>query len=533
MDTTIEARGSELDESGPAPRTGGSAPLEHALGLLAPAIVDQVTNGVVVTDERGTIEYVNPAFCRITGYTREALLGGNPRVLKSGRQSDTFYRGMWSELAAGKPFSTVFENRRADGSVYLQKSTISPIRDPSGRLRYVGVTQDVTRERALEEQVHRSHKLEALGRFTSTIAHDFNNILAVIISGLQYMSIGFEEDGRDHTDDLDLIDEAIAAVDRGSDLVRRLMAYARSESSAPEPHHIAHVLARTGQLVQRLLPESVAFELDIDVGDTVCHVDPVAFDQTLMNMATNARDAMDGRGTLRIAARVRTDAVPWCTLEGPHVHVEIADDGRGMDEATQKRIFDPFFTTKAPGEGTGLGLAMAHAMVEEVGGGIAVESIPDEGTTFHLCLPIADVGSTPTAVAGRAVDPVVAAHVLVIEDAEPVRRASQRALESIGHSVVAVPDAEKALILLAGTEHPFDLVVSDVVLPRMSGVELYRRLDSDTRPPFLFVTGHIDAGESCPPESILLHKPWTIDEMGAAIGETLATAGTVGGARAG
>lgn len=474
------------------------------------AAVEQASNGVIITDARGTIEYVNGAFHAMTGYAQEEAVGLNPRILKSGLQSEALYRHMWSELGAGRAFSTVFQNRRKDGSLYLQQSTITPVRDEDGVLHYLGVTEDVSRARALEDQAQRSQRLEALGQFTSSIAHDFNNILSVVLGNLELLV----EDLPASDELQELLQEALQATGRGSELIRQLMAYARDEPFVVRSQRLPPLLEKVSRLIERLLPEDIRLVPHIEVDGIRCRVDASALDQILLNLATNARDAMPRGGTLILNASVMEVPGPHCGLPSPHVHLRVEDDGVGMDADTANKIFDPFFTTKEVGEGTGLGLSMAHSILEKMGGTIDVESYPGIGTTFHICLAIDGSPEEPQEVrttsdsAGRR-----AARILLVEDAEPVRRASHRALKSLGHAVVAVSDAEKALIVLEGSGEAFDIVVSDVVLPRMSGPDLHDRLDPDTRPPFLFVSGHVDVDLDRLADKPFVRKPWTLAEM--------------------
>jgi PAS domain S-box-containing protein len=491
---------------------------ERERALLS-AAVEQASDLVMITDPDGAIEYTNPAFEEITGYSAIEALGENPRILKSGRQPLAFYEEMWAEITAGRPWGGVFLNRRKDGDVYAQRTTISPVLDREGHVQnFVAIGRDVSRELALERQLRQAQKMEAVGRLTGGIAHDFNNVLGAILTNAQLLSMTLPSD---FSGDGSEVADIETAARRGADLIRRLMAFSRDEDLHLEVVDPSSVLGETEKLLAGLLPEHIELALDEDHRGALVALDRSAIQQILLNLATNARDAMPDGGTLSISTAVVKNG-------REQLEIEVRDTGVGMDEDTMERVFEPFFTTKRADEGTGLGLAMVHALVDRHGGTIDVSSQPGVGTLFKICLPVAD--ATEQSVVERA-EPQLSesSHegrtVLLVEDEEPLRNAGRRVLEHDGYRVLTAEDGLSALRILEANRDEISLVLTDFIMPVMGGGELYDATrDWARRPPFVITTGHSPGdldGPAVSGEVPILRKPWGAEALSKAVRHAL------------
>ena len=499
---------------------------ERERALLG-AAVEQSSNLMIITDKDGNIQYANAAFETITGYTKEEAIGQNPRILNSGRQSAALYEKMWAELLAGRPWTTEFINRRKDGTEYQQRTTIFPIRDGEGRIRnYVGIGQDVSKERTLERQLRQSQKMEAIGQLTGGIAHDFNNILATILTNAQLLAMTGPPEWAEEGSELRDIESAAW---RGADLIKKIMAFSRDEHLDLEAVDPSEILKETVGLLKRVLPESIELTLREAHAGALVNVDRSGIQQILLNLATNARDAMPEGGTLTFSTLVSGSGAGRSeTDRDPRVEITVRDTGVGMDAETLERAFDPFFTTKAPGKGTGLGLATVHALVQRHGGTIEVTSEPGVGTTFTVGLPLAEPGEqrphNPEPLRNEA-----SAHpgkvLLLVEDEAPLRRAGARALERFGYRVLVAEDGKQGLGLLEAHREEISLVVTDLIMPEKGGSELYEATSAwKPRPAFLITSGYSPrevAGVVLDDDVPFLRKPWNATDLVEAVHEAL------------
>jgi PAS domain S-box-containing protein len=491
--------------------------------LLSKA-VEQSSNIVIITDVDGTIEYANPTFEHVSGYSVAEVIGENPRLLKSGKQSEAFYEAMWRELAAGRPWTSEFVNRTKDGTEYRQRSTIFPITNDDGHVvKFVGVGEDVTHERRLEDQLRQAQKMEAVGQLTAGIAHDFNNVLTSVLSNAQLLGLTLPEamtEEREEASDIQL------AARRGADLVRKLMTFSRQRELEPELLEIGDVLSEIVALLRRTLPVNIELRVETEGGPAVSYLERGALQQILLNLATNARDAMPEGGELTIRSRPS----PGTDDEQPSfIRITVTDTGTGIDEETLGRVFEPFFTTKEPGRGTGLGLATVYGLVESQGGCIDVESEIGVGTSFDLSFPLVDDPEE----AGDDTPDVAESHhedglptILLVEDEEAPRRAARRTLEREGYRLIEAANGEEALEVLEGRQDEIDLVLSDLMMPRMGGGALYAATRAWENPPrFLFISGYRDRDVRADIEDIdevpFLRKPWEIQDLVSAVREAL------------
>ena len=362
--------------------------VEEQLRKLSRAI-EQSPSVVMITDAQGNIEYVNPRFTGLTGYSADEVMGKNPRILKSGKTSQEEYRRLWETIANGGDWHGELHNKKKNGDLYWESATISPIRDPEGCItHFLAVKEDISNRINLEEQVRQAQKMESIGALAGGIAHDFNNVLA-IIQGYTFLL----ERSATEPEKLPASIEAInKAVQRGSALVRQLLTFARKTDVLYEPIHVNLIVDEMAKMLTATFPESIV--ISMNRGDQIPPIiaDAGQLHQALLNLCLNARDAMQKGGTLTIMTSARSGAALRETFgdvkEEQYVCISVADTGVGMNEATRRRIFEPFFTTKERGKGTGLGLSVVYGVMKGHEGFIDVESTPGKGTTFLLCFPI-------------------------------------------------------------------------------------------------------------------------------------------------
>ena len=497
---------------------------------LKNAALDAAVDAVLITDAEGRIEWVNPAFTRLTGYGASEAVGRNPRdLVRSGRQSREFYAGIWSTILAGHAWHGEIVNRRKDGSEYTEEQTITPILDQAGRVtHFVAIKRDATERLVLRDRIRQSEKMETVGQLASGIAHDFNNLLTVII-GLGELVLG-ELPGADpiRDDILPMLDAANSA----ATLTKQLLAFGRRQLLTTTVLNFNTVIAGAEPLLRRLLRDDIVLHVLAAPELGHVNVDAGQMSQVLINLAVNARDAMPDGGRLTIDTRnVTIDAAYAAHTEtaiplGEYVRVAVSDTGIGMDDATRRRMFEPFFTTKAHGKGTGLGLATVYGIVKQSNGFIWVYSEPDRGTSFHIYLPIVDAqpGFVPAPTAATRARG--AETILVVEDNPSLRSLTARLLESGGFTVVAAASGVDALRILERRDPPIDLLLTDVVMPGLSGPQIARGAEHlASAPRVLYMSGYTD--DEVVRHGVLdasiafMNKPFTRDSLLRKVREVL------------
>lgn len=443
---------------------------EHA--RLATAI-EQADETAVITDQDGRIEYVNPAFERITGYTRDEVIGRTPGVLKSGKHPPEFYADMWRLLREGKTWRGLFWNRRKDGSLYEEEASISPVCDTEGRVvNYVAIKRDITRQRALEAQLRQAQKMESIGRLAGGVAHDFNNSLQAILGFCELLLAGKAADDPERAD----LEFILKSAKHASELTAQLLAFSRRQIIRPQTIGLNELVREQERMLRRVLGETITLRVECDPDDPPVRADTGQIRQVLVNLAVNARDAMPEGGTLTLCTCARDGTTADSAPGARWVCLEVSDTGTGMSEEVQSHLFEPFFTTKAMGQGTGLGLSVVDGIVKQHGGHVEVRSAPGEGASFTVYLPRASHTDEAAAPAGGPAPGASTPHggrrVLLVEDEEGPRRFAVRVLQEHGFDVKEAADLSAARAL--GETEPFDLLVSDVILPDGSGAEFAR-----------------------------------------------------------
>ncbi len=440
--------------------------------------VEQTADAVVITDTRGIIMYVNPAFERITGYLRGEVSGQNPRILKSGKQSASVYQSMWESLSQGEVWRGRFQNRRKDGSLFTCDTIITPIRDEKGGIiNYVSVQRDVTRELQMEEQYLQAQKMESIGRLAGGIAHDFNNIMTAILG---FGSMILDQLGDNHPL-RHAMEQIVSAGERATNLTRQLLTFSRKQMVEVRILDVNAVIVEMNQLLRRALGEDIELVSLLDDDSSTIKADAGLLQQVIMNLAINARDAMPRGGQLVIhTGRAQLDE-KFCRSRvnvkpGDYVLLALRDSGTGMPKDVLDHLFEPFFTTKPKGKGTGLGLATVYGIVKQCNGHIEVESEPGVGTEVKIWFPRVETPSDGVPVEIEEKIQSGTETILVVEDEEIVRDLTTRILKSLGYNVLQACHGKEALSLLDQYKDPIHLVLTDVVMPHMGGPEMVERL---------------------------------------------------------
>ncbi len=541
VEAIIEERTGEDDRQGPLPphKIGealdvycSERQLQRAEDMLRKLgrAVEQSADMVVITDSSGNIEYVNPAFEAITGFSRSDVLGLTPRVLKSGQHPPDFYREMWDTVLAGQVFRGVMINHKKNGETFVVEKTITPLRDSEGRIsHFISNDRDISERRRLESQLQMAHKMDAIGRLAGGVAHDFNNLLMVISAYAELMQDSLSS-GHPL---LRNVQEIMKASRRAADLTRQLLAFGRKQMQALQLLDLNQVLKEISKMLPRLIGEDI--QLTIVPGRNLgcVRADPMQIEQIVMNLAANGRDAMPDGGKLTIeTAAVGLDEsyvekhsiVPI----GDYVMLAVTDTGQGIAPEHLSHIFEPFYTTKAEGKGTGLGLATVYGIVKQNGGFIWVYSEPGLGTTFKIYLPrvkkeagVAKPAPRPEQETPRGIETV-----LLVEDETAVRQSTGQFLRLNGYTVLEAKDGEDALRVAKHHTGTIELMVTDVVMPHLGGAKLAAQLTS-IRPNLkvLFVSGYAESTVlrhgAIDVTNSFLQKPFGLKSLAAKIRQVL------------
>ena len=420
--------------------------------------------------------------------------------------------------------------RRSDGTwaVVIDRGRV--VRDAEGDpVRMVGAMVEVTEQRRAEEQLRHAQKMEAVGQLTGGIAHDFNNLLTVILANAELVVAELGKRGTEVDEELHDIQSAAR---RGQVMVRKLLGFARRTTLELRAQDLGALVDDAGDLLRRLIPASIAIRVEAGQGPHDIFADQGAVEQILVNLATNARDAMPEGGVLRIGVhRTYLFDVPEESegaRPGTYVCLTVTDSGQGMDDTVRARMFEPFFTTKPADQGTGLGLAMVYGLVRQHDGFLQITTSLGQGTTVRIFFPVARREAARPSVPVKRAAPAGQAGelVLIAEDEDEVRSACRRVLERLGYQVLAAEDGEAALELFRIHRDRIDLVLTDVVMPRRNGPQLREAIRAEgSSVPILFASGYpardLEAAAALPPDTPLLRKPWTVDELAAAVGGAL------------
>jgi PAS domain S-box-containing protein len=460
---------------------------------IAATVYKALGEAIVLTDASTRIVAINPAFTKLTGYTKEEAIGNTTTLLRSGTHDKKFYEEMWRSLREFGVWQGEIINRKKNGELFDEWLSISAIYGRHGEvIQYVALFSDITEQKKMQAQLLQSQKLESLGTLAGGIAHDFNNLLAMLLGNAELLKkrIGGDERLQKY------VDQIIDVSHRGVSISKQLLFFSRQSEINLQPISLSHIIEEVKVMLQHFIPRTITVNTDIGVENGIINGDTGHLHQIILNLCLNAKDAIGDHGAITITERM-VDAV---SLRGkfpaiqsrPYVSVAVSDTGSGIDESAISKIFDPFFTTKEKGKGTGLGLSIVNGLVRSHHGFIDVASKKGEGTTFTLYFPVSDQHSEAElspddrhSISGKT--------ILVVDDEEVFRNALKENLEHAGCSVLTASDGFAALEMYSRHGASIDIVISDLGMPNMTGEEMYKKLKKiDPSVNVIISSGYLD-----------------------------------------
>jgi len=493
--------------------------------------LEAVANGIILTDPAGKILFANKAFCAMTGYALEEILGKTPGFLNSGKHDADFFRALWNTILTGRVWQGELINQRKDGTFYNEEMTITPIQGTNGGIsHFIAVKQDITKRKQFKEQLHQARKMEAIGQLAGGIAHDFNNLLTVIHGNVQLVLM---DESQLKEENRQCLKQVIDATERAGNLTRQLLAFGRKQVIQFQPLNLNDVIGNFTKMLKRVIGEHVVLQccyaedlpsVDADIG---------MIEQILINLIVNARDAMPQGGSIVITTEAisidvsRVDSHPEAQ-PGEFVCITVGDTGTGIYPEYLPRIFEPFFTTKEAGKGTGLGLATVYGIVKQHQGWIEVSSQLGSGTTFKIFLPAGAPGVKQKLVPQMKASPAVGHEkILLVEDDADVRMVARDVLEASGYQIWEASNGLEALNVWKTNASQIDLLLTDVIMPGgLNGRELSDRLRRE-RPGLkvILMTGYSpDLMVKIQPQSHILTKPFSMEGLTETVRNCLDTA---------
>lgn len=488
--------------------------MEDKLQKLSLA-VEQSVCSIVITDRKGTIQYVNPKFTNMTGYTYEEAIGQNPRILKSGKTPREEYKKLWDRITSRNSWQGEFYNKKKNGDYFWELAEISPIKDQNDNItNFLAIKEDITerkreeKERAqLKEQLFHAQRLDSVGRLSGGIAHDFNNFLMAILGYTNLLQLMLQ----DNKPALSHLNNIHVATEKASRLTKNLLAFSKKQVIQLKSEDLNSIIRGIEPLIRQLLTVDINYIIKCATDPLIVTADKLQIEQVLMNLATNARDAMPEGGTFAIQtfSEIIDDAfiaAKGFGLKGAYASVSISDTGTGMDEETKAKMFEPFFTTKEADKGTGLGLSTTYGIVKQHNGFIDVFTKKGAGTVFTLYFPISDIPlkdavQTP---ASRETLTKGSEAILVAEDDESVRYVFKEILGMFGYTVITASDGEDAILKYKENADTLKLFILDVKMPKKDGKKVYDEVML-TKPEMkiIFLSGYTD---SILPQNIVQNK---------------------------
>jgi PAS domain S-box-containing protein len=487
--------------------------------------IDRAPDGILVIDAAETLRVMNPAAERLLGMPRDESIGRPlADVLRAAAAHTEVNCPLAFKDSGERPYT--WKAATADGGQCELEVTWRTMDEGRRQLVLRDVSDRVRAEQArrdMELQLAHAQRLEAVGQLAGGIAHDFNNILTIVGASAEVLRSELDDDR--HTP---LLDEILAAQERGATLTRQLLAFARREVVHPRVFDLSEHVISLQRLLQRVAGEQTRIWCDVEP-DCRIRADVGQVEQALVNLVTNARDAMPDGGTCALTVKRMTndDGEMW-------VRLRVRDDGMGMDQATSARAFEPFFTTKPRGRGTGLGLAAVHGMAMQSGGRAEIESLPTYGTTVILEFPFADAPTTVRVTPVRIDQTIGGGTILVAEDDDGTRSTVARILQRLGYAVLLAPDGMQALRLAEMNAGRIDLLLTDVMMPGLSGPQLAARLRAiSPQVPVVFMSGYPEDAlaevEGLRVETDFVAKPFSSALLAQRISEKLGVALATGG----
>ncbi len=457
--------------------------------------VEQSPASIVITDTLGTIEYVNSHFSKLTGYSFEEAVGQKLNILKMEDARSDELKWIWDKILTGGEWRGEFHNCNKDGDLYWEQALIAPIRDENDTItHFIAIEENITERKQLEGQLRHSQKMDAVGQLAGGIAHDFNNILTAVVGYASIMQIKLPDDSPLKKN----AEQIITTAERGASLTQGLLAFSRKQESHPVIVDLNEIINRVHQLLLRLINENIRLEINLERKMLPVLVDSGQIEQVLMNLSTNARDAMPQGGSIIITTEAVTLDSDFVLargfgMPGSYALLTFSDNGEGMEAETAKHIFEPFYSTKELGKGTGLGLSIVYGIIKEHNGYIVSHSTLGIGTVFQIFLPL--LNSFPAVTEEIKQEEMEGAQggdfILLAEDDEMTRTLAMEILQEFGYSVIVAVDGADALEKFSEQRGRISMVILDVIMPKMNGREVYdaiRNIDPKMR--MLFCSGY-------------------------------------------
>jgi len=484
--------------------------------------IEQSGESMIITDIHGIIEYVNPSFEKITGYTSQEVIGKTPAILSSGKQDALWYKDLWSNIKNGESWAGQHLNRRKDGSEYEEFMSISPIRDDEGHItHFVSVQRDMSEEKQLEKQLFQAQKLEAVGTLAGGLAHDFNNTLAGILGNTYLLKKNIDNENKKALSRVEVI-ETLSL--KSAELIKQLLSFSRQQSSDKKQVLLVPFIQETSKLIEASIPDNIKYSVDFSKGDGLAvNVDVIQLQQVITNMVNNARDAMSTteQGSIQISiykkhhGDILQSILSHLICSGDDVCViSIEDTGTGISKENIEKVFEPFFSTKALDKGTGLGLAMSYGIIKEHGGYIHVDSVVGKGTRFEIYLSAVDEKEKTVELDFSLITlNGIGRTVMIVDDNTTLRLSITEIMEGFGFKVIQAYDGSQAIELYKEYEKDIDLILMDIVMPNLGGIAAANKIRESHRTiPILFMTAY-DPNESTAdvawmPKSDMLTKPF-------------------------
>ncbi|MFQ5519401.1 MAG: PAS domain S-box protein, partial [Mariprofundus sp.] len=494
---------------------------EESLRKLSQA-VECAGESIMITDRDGIIEYVNPAFTTMTGYLREEVMGQSPRLLQSNAQDAGFYEHMWKTITDGKHWSSSLIDRHKAGSLYPVLMSISPIVDASNVItHYVSIQRDMSELTQMEEKFNQAQKMEAIGTLVGGIAHDFNNMLAGMVGSMYLMKAKLQ----DQPEILQEVESLERQSFRAADMIKQLLTFARKGDMQFQVLSFTSLMKEVFKLTSFTIPENISVNFHACNDKLNIKGDASLLQQILMNLMNNARDAVaevaEPKINVAIDAYKSDEAFieqhPDARLHHTYARLTVRDNGCGISKHELSKVFEPFYTTKGAGKGTGLGLAMIYGSIQSHAGIIEVDSCVNTGTAFKIYLPLYSEPESNKAVQGKHEENIGSGEtILMVDDETSLRTVHAELLNLMGYHVLQAADGVQAAELFANHQHDIKLIITDVVMPKMGGVELATQIWLQTPSmPVIFMTGYDKNHFSNLPTDKrnvqILLKPFSID----------------------
>jgi PAS domain S-box-containing protein len=494
--------------------------------LKLSSAVEQSPIAIAITDAEGNVQYVNGKFTATTGLTLETILDREIDVLREGHPSEESYQECRARLRAGQEWRGEITRQAPDGRRIWESVQVTCLRNTHGEIaNLLLLREDITGRKVLEGQLRQAQKMEGIGTLAGGIAHDFNNILAVINGYAELCVLNAADPAIVQKS----VGEIKRAAERATGLVRQILTFSRKAEVRVAPLDLNQHLRDLVKLLAETFPRNITFNFAFDDNLPPLLADQNQLQQIVLNLCVNARDAMPNGGTITLSTqRLEGDDVPaGMPTRRPCACLKVADTGTGMPPEVRERIFEPFFTTKGVNKGTGLGLAVVYGIVASHEGCIDVESTVGQGSTFRVCLPLADSQVPVAATPKQGEFPGGTESVLVIDDETALRQLLETSLSRKGYSVTTARDGLEAIDILGRMEKRFDIVLLDLNMPGATGIEVLKVLKV-THPEarVLVITGHLTPEAKAEFEAMgqkhFIRKPYTLDELGRQIRAVLA-----------